>query len=55
MLLSFVDKNPGMTRALVSDALVSEDEHLPERTAQCLDRVEASFKQSPRMTVTRGA
>jgi len=55
MLLSFADKNPGMTRVLVGDALVGEDERLPERMAQCLDRIEASLKQSLRMAVTQGA
>ena len=55
MLLSFADKNPGMTRVLVGDALVGEDERLPERMAQCLDRIEASLKQSLRIAVTQGA
>ena len=55
MLLSFADKNPGMTRVLVGEALVGEDERLPERMAQCLDRIEASFKQSLRVAVTQGA
>jgi TetR/AcrR family transcriptional regulator len=51
MLLSFADKNPGMTRVLVGDALVGED----ERLAQCMDRIEASLKQSLRVAVTQGA
>ncbi len=55
MLLSFADRNPGMTRVLVGDALVGEDERLPERMAQCMDRIEASLKQSLRVAVTQGA
>ena len=37
MLLSFAEKNPGMTRVLIGDALVNEDERLQARINQ-LDR-----------------
>ena len=48
MLLGFVQKNPGMTRVLIGDALVHENERLQTRINQLLDRVEASLKQSLR-------
>jgi TetR/AcrR family transcriptional regulator len=48
MLLGFVQKNPGMTRVLIGEALVNEDERLQARINQLLDRVEASLKQSLR-------
>ncbi|MBX6317065.1 nucleoid occlusion factor SlmA [Pigmentiphaga sp.] len=45
MLLTFAERNKGMTRVLIGDALVSEDERLQERMNQFLDRVEASLRQ----------
>jgi TetR/AcrR family transcriptional regulator len=48
MLLGFAQKNPGMTRVLIGEALVNEDERLQARINQLLDRVEASLKQSLR-------
>jgi TetR/AcrR family transcriptional regulator len=44
-LLSFAEKNPGMTRVLVGDALVNEDERLQVRINQLHDRLEATLKQ----------
>ena len=41
MLLSFAEKNRGMTRVLIGDALVNEDERLQNRINQLLDRIEA--------------
>lgn len=49
MLLFFSEKNPGMTRVLLGDALLQEDDRLQERITQVLDRVEASLKQSLRI------
>ena len=49
MLLVFAEKNPGMTRVLLGDALLQEDDRLQDRIAQVLDRVEASLKQSLRI------
>ncbi len=48
MLLGFAKKNPGMTRVLIGDALVNEDERLQTRINQLHDRLEASFKQALR-------
>ena len=49
MLLVFAEKNPGLTRVLLGDALLQEDDRLQDRIAQVLDRVEASLKQSLRI------
>jgi len=54
MLLFFAEKNPGMTRVLLGDALLQEDDRLQQRIAQVLDRVEASLKQSLRIAQTQG-
>lgn len=54
MLLSFAQKNRGMTRVLIGDALVNEDERLQIRINQLLDRIEATLKQSLRMAATQG-
>ena len=55
MLLNFAQKNPGMTRVLIGDALVNEDERLQARVNQLIDRLEASLRQSARLAVTAGA
>ena len=55
MLLSFAQKNPGMTRVMIGDALVNEDERLQMRMNQLHDRLEASLKQSARVAATDGA
>ncbi|MPZ43470.1 MAG: nucleoid occlusion factor SlmA [Betaproteobacteria bacterium] len=54
MLLGFAQRNPGMTRVLIGDALVNEDERLQARINQLLDRVEASLKQSLRFAAQQG-
>jgi len=54
MLLGFAKKNRGMTRVLLGDALVNEDERLQQRINQFLDRVEATLKQSLRIAATQG-
>ncbi|CAM3758732.1 nucleoid occlusion factor SlmA [Polynucleobacter antarcticus] len=54
MLLFFAEKNPGMTRVLLGDALFQEDDRLQERITQVLDRVEASLKQALRIGQTQG-
>jgi len=53
-LLGFAEKNPGMTRVLVGDALVNEDERLQIRINQLHDRLEATLKQCLRVAVTQG-
>ena len=54
MLLSFAEKNPGMTRVLIGDALVNENERLQMRINQLHDRLEAALKQSLRLAATQG-
>lgn len=54
LLLGFAQKNRGMTRVLIGDALVNEDERLQLRINQLLDRVEATLKQSLRIAATQG-
>ena len=49
VLLAFAEKNPGMTRVLIGDALVTEDERLQARMNQFYDRVEAALRQSLRI------
>lgn len=53
MLLEFAQTNRGMTRVLIGDALVNENERLQERMNQLFDRVESSLKQSLRMAVSQ--
>jgi TetR/AcrR family transcriptional regulator len=54
MLLGFAQKNPGMTRVLIGEALMNEDERLQARINRLLDRVEASLKQSLRFAAQQG-
>ncbi len=53
MLLAFAEKNPGMTRVLIGDALVNEDEKLQARINQLYDRLEVTLKQSLKIAVAR--
>ena len=48
MLMQFAEKNPGMTRVMVGDALVFENERLQQRMNQFFDKIEATFRQSLR-------
>ncbi|CAG0974271.1 Nucleoid occlusion factor SlmA [Methylophilaceae bacterium] len=52
ILLMFAEKNPGMVRVLIGDALVNEDEALQLRVNQLLDRLEITIKQSLKIAVT---
>jgi TetR/AcrR family transcriptional regulator len=54
MLLNFAERNPGMTRVLIGDALVNEDGRLQLRMNQFVERVELALKQSLRVAVTQG-
>ena len=54
LLLRFAQKNRGMTRVLIGDALVTEDDRLQDRINQLIDRIEASLKQAFRVTVAQG-
>jgi len=54
ILLAFAQKNRGMTRVLVGDALVNEDERLQTRINQLHERLEAALKQALRFGVSQG-
>ncbi len=54
MLLSFAERNPGMTRVLIGDALVNEDERLQVRMNQFVDRLELAYKQALRQAGVSG-
>ena len=53
VLLGFAQKNRGMTRVLIGDALVNEDERLQQRINQLHDRLEAALKQALRFGVSQ--
>ena len=53
VLLGFAQKNKGMTRVLIGDALVHEDERLQARINQLHDRLEAILKQAIRFAITQ--
>ena len=48
MVLQFGEKNPGMTRVMVGDALVFENERLQQRMNLLFDKLEAALRQSLR-------
>jgi TetR/AcrR family transcriptional regulator len=48
LTLQFAEKNPGMARVMVGDALVFENERLQQRMNQFFDRFESCLKQSLR-------
>ena len=48
MVLQFGERNPGMTRVMVGDALVGEHERLQARMNQLFDKLEAALRQSLR-------
>ena len=48
MVLQFAETNPGMTRVMVGDALVFENDRLQERMNQFFDKLESCLKQSLR-------
>ncbi|MGZ3157861.1 MAG: nucleoid occlusion factor SlmA [Burkholderiaceae bacterium] len=54
MLLNFAERNPGMTRVIIGDALVNEDERLQVRMNQFVERVELALKQALRVAATQG-
>jgi TetR/AcrR family transcriptional regulator len=45
MVVQFAEKNPGMSRVMVGDALVFENERLQQRMNQFFDKIEATLKQ----------
>jgi len=54
VLLQFGEKNPGMTRVMVGDALVFEHERLSARMNQFFDRVESQLRQCLRSAAEAG-
>lgn len=54
MLLGFAQKNQGMARVLIGDALVNEDNRLQARINQLHDRIEAIVRQSLRIAASQG-
>jgi TetR/AcrR family transcriptional regulator len=55
VLLGFADRNPGMTRVLIGDALVNEDARLQARINQLYERIEAALRQALRIAQAGGA
>jgi TetR/AcrR family transcriptional regulator len=45
MLLTFSERNPGITRILLGEALMGEQERLQVRVSQFFDRIETQLKQ----------
>ena len=54
LLLQFCEKNPGMTRVMVGDALVFEHERLQVRMNQFFDRIESHLRQCLRAALDAG-
>lgn len=53
LLLRFAQRNRGMTKVLIGDALINENERLQARINQLLDRIEAAIKQALRIAATQ--
>ena len=53
LLLGFAQKNPGMVRVLIGDALVHENDRLQTRINQLHDRLESTLKQSLRIAASQ--
>lgn len=45
VLMQFAEKNPGMTRVMIGDALVLEHDRLNQRMNHFFDRIESTFRQ----------
>lgn len=54
VLLGFAQKNPGMTRVLIGDALINENDRLQARINQLHDRIEATLRQCLRIASSQG-
>ena len=52
MLMQFAERNPGMARVMVGDALVFENERLQQRMNQFFDKIEATLKQCLRTSAS---
>lgn len=55
LLLNFAQKNRGMTKVLIGDALVNENARLQLRINHLLDKLEAALKQALRIAATQDA
>lgn len=53
LLLGFADRNPGIARVLLGDALVGERERLHDRVQQFFERLELQFRQILREAAMR--
>ncbi len=53
MLLDFAEQNPGMTKVLIGDALVNEDERLQQRMNQFVERVELALRQALKLSASQ--
>jgi len=45
VLMQFAEKNPGMSRVMIGDALVLEHDRLSQRMNHFFDRIESTFRQ----------
>ncbi|MCK5647527.1 MAG: nucleoid occlusion factor SlmA [Gammaproteobacteria bacterium] len=54
VVLTFSAKNPGITRVLLGDALIGENERLLKRTDQFFQRIETQLKQVLREAELKG-
>jgi TetR/AcrR family transcriptional regulator len=55
MVVQFAERNPGMTRVMVGDALVFEHERLQERMNLFFDKLEAQWRQLLREALAASA
>ena len=53
LLLNFAQRNRGMTKVLIGDALVNENERLQVRINQLHDKIEAALKLALRVAATQ--
>lgn len=53
LLLNFAQRNRGMTKVLIGDALVNENERLQARINQLHDKIEAALKLALRVAATQ--
>ena len=54
LILTFSERNPGITRILTGDPLTGETERLRQRVTQLFDRIEAQLRQIIREMPLRG-
>ena len=53
LLLGFSERNPGLTRVMMGDALIYENPRLQKRMNQFFDRIELTLRQSMRLAATQ--